>query len=147
MSTHPGMLIAYDADGNVIATLSYAVQYDDDADRTPLGIVRWDLHEEAGGEHTDIWTVDGAKGSKVWPEYLGGRAHDFRVELEGPAGAKRIAALVHKDGHRRERAPIEAEIASRLKDGNGTADIRDLVGGPTVRCTLTSRAGRRSGRR
>ena len=53
------------------------------------------------------------------------------MELEGPAGKKRIAALVHKDGHRRERAPIEAEIAKRVKDGNGTADIRDLVGGPT----------------
>ena len=137
MATHPGMLLAYDADGNVIATLDYMIQYDDDPERTPLGLVRWDVHEEAGGEHTDIWQVEGAKGSKVWPEHLGGKAHDFRVELEGPAGGKHIAALVHREsGHRRARSTIETEISRRLKVGHGTADIRDLVGGPTNALTL-----------
>ena len=62
--------------------------------RTGLGMMECkQALEEAGGDMTEVWNVDGAKGSKVWPEHLGGRAHDFRVELEGPAGGKRIAAL------------------------------------------------------
>ena len=127
-----GMLLAYDAAGDVIATLDYMVQYADDADRTPLGIVDFVAHEDAGGELTDIWTVSNATGSKTWPEWLGSRAHDFRVELVGPPGRKRIAALVHKtSGHRRERAALEAAIAARIAAaGDQPADIRDLVGGP-----------------
>ncbi len=138
MSSHPGMVLAYDADGNVVGTLDHMVQYADDADRTPLGLVDFMGHEEAGGDMTAVWVVDSGdsthpvKGSKAWPEYLGSRAHDFRVELEGPPGRKRIAALVHKDsGHRRERAAIEAAIADRIAAaGDQPADIRDLVGGP-----------------
>lgn len=127
-----GMLLAYDASGDIVATLDYAVQYADDEDRTPLGLVDFAAHEEAGGELTDVWNVSNATGSKVWPEWLGSRAHDFRVELVGPPGRKRIAALVHKaSGHRRERAVIEAEIGKRVKAAKGEpADIRDLVGGP-----------------
>jgi hypothetical protein len=126
------MLIAYDANGNVVATLDYAVQYADDADRTPIGLVDFSAHEEAGGEHTDIWTVSNATGSKAWPEYLGDRVHEHRVEKEGSAGARRIGALVHKEsGHRRERAAIESAIEQRISAADGgPADIRDLVGGP-----------------
>jgi hypothetical protein len=139
MATHPGMLLAYTEDGSVVATLDYLVQYDEN--RSPIGLVNFARHEEAGGENTDIWShvqylndVDQGtvKGSKVWPEWLGARAHEFRVELEGPPGRKRIKALVHRDsGHRRERAAIEAEVASRIEAaGDKPADIRDLVGGP-----------------
>ena len=54
----------------------------------------------------------------TWPEWIGGRAHDFKVELQG----KQIKALVHKaSGHRRERAPVEAEISRRIKAGQGQA--------------------------
>lgn len=139
-----GMLLAYDDDGNVVGTLDHMVARD--ADGTVVGLVDFAAHEEAGGEHTDIWQVqnvqtdaDGtvtewaAKGSKVWPEWLGGRAHEFKVELEGPAGKKRIKALVHKEsGHRRERAAVDAAIEQRVKDAtkDEPADIRDLVGGP-----------------
>ena len=138
MSTHPSMLLAYDAAGDVVGTLDYLVQYADDLDRTPLGLVDFAAHEEAGGELSDIWNVDNATGSKTWPEWIGSRAHDFRVELVGPAGAKRIGALVHKaSGHRRERAAIEAAIEARIaaatetdSRGKPMADIRDLVGGP-----------------
>lgn len=126
------MLIAYDKDGNVVATLDYAVARDGDGN--VAGLIDFGAHEEAGGEHTDIWTVDhpdGVKGSKVWPEWLGTAAHDFRVDLDGPAGRKRIAALVHKEsGHRRERKALEDAIAAVQPDASGARDIRHLVGGP-----------------
>ena len=124
-----GMLLAYDAAGNVVATLDVMVQHADDG--TPLGLVDFAAHEAAGGEHTEIWVVSNAIGSKIWPEWLGGRAHEFRVELEGPPGAKYIARLVHRtSGYVRERAPIEAAIARVAPDERGNRDIRQLVGGP-----------------
>jgi hypothetical protein len=132
-------LIAYDDEYNVIATLDYRVLYDDNG--APLGLVDFAAHEAAGGELTDVWHFrygnvgepeTPARGSKVWPEWLGIVAHNFRVELAGPPGRKHIAALVHKtSGHRRERAPLEAAIAGRIEAAKGKpADIRDLVGGP-----------------
>ena len=106
-------LLAYDAAGNVVATLEHMVARDDDGNAT--GLIDFGAHEADGGEHTDIWTVEHAIGSKVWPEWIGSRAHDFRVELAGPPGRKHIAALVHKtSGHRRERDAI----------------VRHIVGGP-----------------
>lgn len=125
------MLLAYDAAGDVIATLDYVVAKD--ADDNAIGLIDFETHELAGGEHTEIWQVTGAAGSKTWPEWIGGRAHEFRVELVGPPGAKRIGALVHKtSGHRRERAAIETAIAARIAEADGSpADIKDLVGGPT----------------
>lgn len=123
-------LLAYDADGNVFATLDHMVARNDKGD--VVGLIDFAAHEAAGGEHTDIWVHSAAAGSKVWPEWLGGRAHDFRVELAGPPGAKHIAALVHKtSGYRRERAAIEAAIAAVEPDAAGARDIRHLVGGPT----------------
>ena len=125
-----GMLVAYGATGDIVATLDCLVNYDPDG--KPLGLVDFAAHEEAGGAHTDIWQVNNAAGSKVWPEWLGGRAHDFRVELDGPPGHKHIAALVHKvSGHRRERSVIESAIAKRIEAAKGKpADLRDIVGGP-----------------
>lgn len=123
------MLIAYDAGGNVLATLDYLVKYDTDEARSPLGLIDFAGHEAAGGKLRDIWEVPGAAGSGTWPEWIGGRAYDFKVELT----SKKITALVHKtSGHRRERAGIEAEIAKRIEQAAGKpADIRDVVGGPT----------------
>lgn len=127
-----GMLVAYDAANGVFATLDYMVRHD--ASGAPVGLVDFEAYEAAGGEMTDVWSVAGAAGSKSWPEWIGGRAHDFLVELEGPPGAKRIAALVHRtSGHRRERASIEAAIRGRIQAAQlagGPADLRDLVGGP-----------------
>lgn len=141
------MLLAYDDEGNVIATLDYAVAKDEQGRVT--GLIDFEAHELAGGEMTDVWRVEGAKGSKTWPEWIGGKAHDFRVELDGPAGGKRIKALVHvgcpegrdekgnvipaipPSGHRRERAAIEEVVAGRITAANGEpADLRDLLGGP-----------------
>lgn len=130
----PHSLLAYDAAGNVVATLDYVVARDSAG--TVVGLIDFAAHEAAGGEFTDILVVDtGAaanpvKGVKTWPEWLGGAAHNFRVELRGRPGAKRIVALVHKtSGHRRGRVAIEAVIkATPVVDG--AKDIRHLVGGP-----------------
>lgn len=128
----PHSLLAYDADGNITHTLDYMVRYANDPARTPLGLIDFAAIEDAGMEMTLVWTADGAKGSKVWPEWLGVRAHEFTVELDGEPGHKRIVALVHKYSKtRRERADIEAAIAGRIAAaGDSPADIRDLVGGP-----------------
>lgn len=130
MATHPGMLLAYDADGNVVATLDFVVAYNPDG--TARGLVDFAATEEAGIELTNIWRSSKAVGSKSWPEYLGVRAHEYRVERNGPPGRRPIVALVHKEtGERRERAQIEARIAQRLAEaGDRPADIRDIVGGP-----------------
>lgn len=124
------MLLAYDDEGNVIATLDYLTSRDSEGN--VIGLVDFDAHERAGGSMTDVWTVEGAAGSKVWPEWIGGRAHEFRVEKDGPPGNKRVVALVHKQsGHRRERSEIDQQIAKRIKEaGDNPADIRDIVGGP-----------------
>ena len=125
-----GPLLAYDATGNIVATLDSMVARD--ADGNVTGLIDFAAHEAADGEHTDIWSVSDATGAKTWPEWLGGRAHDFRVELAGPPGHKHIAALIHREsGHRRERAAIEAAIAAVEPDAAGARDIRHIVGGPT----------------
>lgn len=131
-----GMLIVYDADGNVVGTRDYQVIYDPDT-LEPIGLADYSAHEENGGEASDwgmVLTYDHVfdkkgnetqvlrdpqpvKGCKVWPEWIGGYAHFFKVELDGPPGNKRIKALVHKNsGHRRERSSIEAAIAERIND-------------------------------
>jgi len=123
------MLVAYDDDGNVIATLDYLVTVT--LEGRPA-LVDFETHEKAGGEMTDVWTVPGARGSKVWPEWLGIRAHDFRVEKEGPPGNKHVAALVHRaSGRRRERRAIEDTIRLRAAAAGGElVDVTDLVGAP-----------------
>lgn len=130
------MLLAYDADGNVIATLDHLVVYNPDG--TPHGLVDFEAVEAAGplrlreDGSAGVWSVPNAAGSCTWPEWLGAAAHDFRVELDGPGGHKRAVALVHRmSGHRRHREVIETAIAERIVAAHGSpADIRDIVGGP-----------------
>lgn len=121
----PGMLLAYDAAGDVIATLDYLTARGDDGQ--VIGLVDFAAHEAAGGKLRDCWDVAGAAGSATWPEWLSGRAHEFRVELDGD---RRIQALVHRaSGHRREREVVESAIRqARTPDLRG--DIRPIVGGP-----------------
>lgn len=161
-----GMLLAYDADGNIVATRDFQVQYDP-VTLMPLGLVDYLAVEAAGLDLSPtLWTVETVdwvdhpngpravirprvKGSKVWPEWLGGRAHQFRVELEGDPGKKRIGALVHRaSGHRRVRAEIEAtvlearlsalEVAARLglPPEKFRVDVSRLVGRPDVPLSL-----------
>lgn len=120
------MLLAYDVDGSVIATLDHLVAHDEHGEA--IGLVDFEAHEVAGGKLRDIWEVSNAVGSGTWPEWLGGGVHDFRVELDA---AKRITALVHKQsGYRRERASVDAAIEAVEPDASGARDIRHLVGGP-----------------
>ncbi len=139
-------LLAYDATGTIVATLDYVVSKNDGGD--VIGLVDFEAHEAAGGKLRDIWSISNATGSGTWPEWLGAGAHDFRVELAGADGKKRIAALVRKPtpagardkagrfrpatagGHRRERAAIEAAIDAVVPNADGAKDIRHLVGGP-----------------
>lgn len=139
------MLLAYDAGGEVVGTLDYMVARDAAGD--VVGLIDFEAQELAGGEMTDVWTVSSATGSKTWPEWIGSRAHDFRVELVGPPGNKRISALVHKvSGQRRERTAIEAELARRTKAAKGEpVDARDLLGGPD-RPLILDEQGRTVGR-
>lgn len=135
MATHPGMLIAYDADGNVIASVQYQTAIDPTTGAV-LGLVDFAAMEEQGvpfrgsGAHVNVWEVPGAAGSAVWPQYLGpADIHRFRVELDE---RKRIRAIVHKpSGTRRTRDALERAIAERIERAAGQpADIADLVGGP-----------------
>lgn len=124
------VLLAYDAAGNILQTLDHMVARDQDGNVT--GLVDFGAHEQAGGQATDIWMVGDprVKGSKVWPEWLGVRVHEFRVELTGPPGRKWISALIHQaSGYRRERAACEAAItAAPVIDGG--RDLRAVLGGP-----------------
>lgn len=98
-------LLAYNAAGEVVATLDYMVARDDAGE--VVGLLDFEA-QELTGELTDVWSVVGAAGSGTWPEWLGVRAHDFTVERANG----RISALVHRQsGHRRERITIEAAIA------------------------------------
>ena len=135
------MLLAYDASGNIIATQDSMVAKD--ADGQVIGLIDFEAHEAAGGKLRDIWNSDRAVGSGTWPEWIGGRAHDFKVELDA---AKRITALVHKtSGHRRERTAIEAAIEASPPNEKGERDIRHVVGGPTRPLVLDD-TGRTVGR-
>ena len=119
-------LLAYDAAGNVVATLDHMVAHDDRGN--VVGLLDFEAHELAAGKLRDVWDVQGAAGSGTWPEWLGSQAHAFRVEL-GPD--KRISALVHaQSGYRRERVALEAAIAATPVREDGSRDIRRLVGGP-----------------
>jgi hypothetical protein len=141
-------LLAYDANGDVIATLGSMVARDESG--AAIGLVDFAVVEASGRPLTDLWYVDGAVGSGTWPEWLDARAHEFRVELDAN---KRIVALVHRgrparreapavpaSGFRRDRAQLEAAVAERIAAaGDEPADIRDLVGGPTRPLKLDNR--------
>ena len=154
------MLLAYDADGNVLGGLTQLVKYHPETGEV-LGLEDFADDEANGRPHMPdpndpepwrighgSWTIrpaDGSpnpiKGSKVWPEWLGGRADEFRVELSGKAGKKRIEALVHKtSGHRRERAAIDAAIEAVALEG-GARDNRHLAGGPDRPLNIDKDAG------
>jgi hypothetical protein len=121
-------LLAYDEHGKVVATLSYCVAKDEDGN--VVGLIDFEAYESQGAKLRDIWNVSNAVGSATWPEYLGGAAHDFKVELDEN---NRIVALVHgRSRRKRKRSDIEAAIAERraVTPPGEPVDLRDIVGGP-----------------
>lgn len=130
----PGILLAYDSEGNVLDTLDYLVARDEQGN--VLGIVDFSAYEEQGGkfrltEDRGIWNYSGAAGSAVWPEWLGPRATEFKVELDR-RHKHPIRRLVHRQsGHVRDRGQIEQAISDRADEaGEEPVDLRDIVGGP-----------------
>ncbi len=135
-------MLAYDAAGNVVATMDYAVAKD--AQGQVIGLVDFEYYELAG-QLDKVWIQPSqAVGSGTWPEWLGSRAHEFRVQL-GADG--RIAALIHRQSqHRRDRSAIVAAAAARVAaPGPFGVDLRDVLGGPTAPLRL-DQAGRTLGR-
>jgi len=137
----PTCILFWDAAGNVVGTLDHMVQYDDDG--KPLGLVDFEAHELAGGRLREIAEASNAVGAGTWPEWLGMRAHDFRVVVRpGPKGGTHsITEPEHKtSGHRRQRVEVAEAIAARISDEDVAAQaearqkrpvwIGDLVGGP-----------------
>lgn len=140
------MLLAYNAGGEVVGTLDYLVARDETG--KVLGLYDFAAHEAKGGKLRDFWQFSPAQavGSGTWPEFLGHRAHEFRVELEG----KRIVRLHHPSKHVRHRVRVEdaitkahesaiAEIRKQAKLRKGldveitapVVDLRAIVGGPS----------------
>jgi hypothetical protein len=122
-----GMLIAWDANGEVVATLDALVQRDGDN----VYLVNFEQMEAGGLALVDTWNVETAVGSGHWPEWLGAAAHDYKVELgDGP---QRIKAQLGQDtGARRERTKIDNRNAKRRAETpeGEPVDLRSIVGGP-----------------
>lgn len=149
------MLVAYDTDGNVCDVLYTAVRRRRDGTKILVDFAAMEMNREPFDNRenpaTGVWHHEHAVGSKVWPERLSLRSRDWRVEKEGPAGATRLTALVHKtSGHRRERAAIEQAISDRLTEATADAGgelrltmdqylelLADIVGLPTEPLMLT----------
>lgn len=135
------MMVAWNADDEIIATFSFMAKRDDDGE--VIGHYDFEAHELAGGDMTLLWKVPGAVASATWPEFIGMRAHDFRVRRRpGPKGVTHlITALEHKvSGHRRERVDVEAKLVARRashkaslppgQEGVVYTPVGDIVGGP-----------------
>lgn len=123
-----GPLIAYDRSGGIVAALDFLVAQDADG---AYRLVDFVSAEEAGVRLRSVWEVSGAAGSTTWPEFLGHRFHEFRVELDHghPLRGRR---LVHRgSGHTRHRDAIEADI-ERRKQSRARAGLRRLDASPIV---------------
>jgi hypothetical protein len=120
-----GCLLAYDAGGAVIASLEWLMVPDGKGGFA--GPVDFEAHEAGGGRLRECWDVADASGSCFWPEFLGSRATEYRIELAGG----RASALVHRvSGERRDRTDLERRIREAPVRSDGSRDLRSVVGGP-----------------
>ena len=109
-------LIAYDNAGNIVTVLDFLVV--PDADGEP-GLVDLEEAERSGLKLRQLWEVSGAAGSTHWPEHLGERYHEFRVERDRRFSLP-ARRLVHRgSGHVRHRADIEAAVQATRKQHEG----------------------------
>lgn len=93
-------LIAWDAGGNIVATL--------DEVRRDGSFLDIEASETSGIKLRTYWNVTAAVASGTWPERLGSLFHDYRVELGD--GRPMVVALIHREtGERRER-PVETPV-------------------------------------
>ncbi len=137
------MLLAYDADGNVVATLDYVVAYDPDTGEA-LGLVDFEAVEDDPAKAlTDVWNASAAVGSGTWPEWIGTAAHDFKVTR---AGGK-ITELTHKTGTKRVRSVIKDAIATAIRESKEPPNITPIVGSPSQPLALNSRGNRAARKR
>jgi len=90
-------LIAWNEAGDILATLDGVW---DGKDAIDLAVA-----ELSGRKLRTYWDVPGAVASGTWPEHLGSRSAEYRVER---AADGTIVALVHRQtGERRERSAVQ----------------------------------------
>lgn len=130
------MFIAWDADGNIVATLDSLVTHDP-ATGAMVGLVDMQTHEATGGRMREIAEVERAVGAGTWIEELGAQAHDFRVEVD-PAWTRTndkpfaVVALVHKSSRvKRKRADAEKRVLAAVKvaqERGAAVDLEPAIG-------------------
>jgi len=140
------MYIAWDADGNVIATLDTLVYRDPASGEVCM--VDMQTHEATGGRMREVAEAEGAIAAGTWIEELGGQAHDFRVELD-PTWTREndkpfaVTALVHKSSRvKRKRADAEKRIVAAVKaaqEQGVTVDLDSAIGRAIVRPDMPER--------
>lgn len=126
----PHVLLAYNADGRVVATLDYLSPVHP-VTQEPLGRVDLALVEASGAKLRHLYMVEGAVGSGTWPEFLGVAAHDFYVVVD-PSYRHRIRYLWHPESdHVRDREDIENAVAMEVvvaAEEGRPPDLSPLIG-------------------
>lgn len=100
-------LIAYDRSGNITTVLEFLVLPDGEGG---YGLVDLEETERSGLRLRGLWEVSGASGSAHWPEHLGERFHEFRVERDRRFALPARRLVHRRSGHVRDRAAIEAAV-------------------------------------
>lgn len=118
-------LIAYDRSGNIFTVLEFLVVPDGEGS---YGLVDLEETERSGLRLRGLWEVSGASGSAHWPEHLGDRFLEFKVERDRRFALPARRLIHRKSGHVRERVAIEAAVQDA--QARGGRDLRGLVGGP-----------------
>lgn len=100
-------LVAYDRSGNITTVLEFLVLPDGEGG---YGLVDLEEAERSGLKLRELWEVSGASGSAHWPEHLGERFHEFRVERDRRFSLPARRLVHRRSGHVRDRAAIEAAV-------------------------------------
>lgn len=122
-------LLGYDRSGGIVTALDFLVWPDGEGG---YGLVDLAEAEASGMRLRHLWDVSGASGSCHWPEHLGERVHEFRVELDRSRSHPAVRLVHRGSGHVRERAAIEAaaEQAQALPADLREAALAAVLGHP-----------------